>query len=73
MFIHTNQPLITPFYIKEVPIFCRISDESALIRNFLRNGRVRVKPKELVMMTKNAYDDISHHLVAKMIFFKVSQ
>ena len=43
MFIHTNQPLITSFNIKKLPIFCRISDESALIRNFLRNGRVRVK------------------------------
>ena len=43
MFIHTNQPLITSFYIKKVPIFDRISDESALIRTFLRNGRVRVK------------------------------
>ena len=41
LFIHTNQPLITSFYIKKVPIFCRISDESAPIRNFLRNGRVR--------------------------------
>ena len=41
MFIHTNQPLITSFYIKKVPIFCRISDQSALIRTFLRNGRVR--------------------------------
>ena len=29
MFIHTNQPLITSFYLKKVPIFCRISDESA--------------------------------------------
>ena len=27
-------------YIKKVP-FCRISVESALIRNFLRDGRVR--------------------------------
>ena len=42
MFIYTNQPLITSFYIKST-YFCRISDESALIRNFLRNGRVRVK------------------------------
>ena len=42
MFIHTNQPLITSFYIKKIPIFRRISDESALIRDFLRNGRVRV-------------------------------
>ena len=25
MFIHTNQPLITSFYIKKVPIFCQIS------------------------------------------------
>ena len=33
MLIHTNQPLITP-------IFCLITDESALIRNFVRNGRV---------------------------------
>ena len=41
MFIHTNQPLITSFYFKKVPIFCRISDESAVIRNFLRYGRVR--------------------------------
>ena len=41
MFIHTNQPLVTSFCIKKVLIFCRISDESALIRNFLRNGRVR--------------------------------
>ena len=41
MLIHTNKPLITLFYTKKIPIFCRISDESALIRNFLRNGRVR--------------------------------
>ena len=41
MSIQTNQPLITSFYIKKVRIFCRISDESALIRNFLRNGRLR--------------------------------
>ena len=26
-----------------LPIFCRISDESALILNFLRNWRLRVK------------------------------
>ena len=44
MLIHTNQPLITSFHIKKVLIFCRISDESALIRTFLRNERVRVKP-----------------------------
>ena len=31
---------------RKVPIFCRISDESALICNFLRNGRVRVKHYE---------------------------
>ena len=43
MFIHTNQPLVTSFYIKKIPIICRISDESALIGNFLRNGRVSVK------------------------------
>ena len=29
MFIHTNQPLLTFFYIKKVPIFCLITDESA--------------------------------------------
>ena len=34
MFIHTDQPLITSFYIKKVPIFRRIIDESALIRIF---------------------------------------
>ena len=39
MFIYTNQPLITSFYIKKEPIFCRISDESALIRNFLQQAR----------------------------------
>ena len=44
MLIHTNQPLITSFYIKKVLIFCRISDESVLIRNFLRNERVWGKP-----------------------------
>ena len=33
------------------PIFYRISDESALIRNFLRNGRVRVKLKKLTSCT----------------------
>jgi len=42
MLINTNQPLITSFH-KKVPIVCLISDESALIRNFLRNGRVRVE------------------------------
>ena len=41
MFVHTNQPLITSFNIKKIPIFRGISDESTLIRNFLRNGRVR--------------------------------
>ena len=43
IFIHTNQPSITLFY-KKIPSFRRISDESALIRNFLRNARVRGKP-----------------------------
>ena len=41
----TNQPLIKSFYIKNVPIFCWISDESVLIRNFLRSGRARVNPQ----------------------------
>ena len=36
MSIQTNQPY------KKVPIFCRITDESAWIRNFLRNGRLSV-------------------------------
>ena len=40
MFIQTNQLLITSFYIKR-SLFCRISDQSALIRTFLRNGHVR--------------------------------
>ena len=40
MFIQTNQFLITSFYIKRY-LFYLISDESALIRNFLRNGHVR--------------------------------
>ena len=40
MLIHTNQPLI--ILSKKVSIVCRIR-ESALIRNFLRNERVRVK------------------------------
>ena len=44
MFIHTNQPLITSFYIKKIPILAdEISDDSALIWNFLSNGRVRFK------------------------------
>ena len=53
MFIHTNQPLITSFYSKKVPIFRRISDESALIRTFLRNGRLWVKAKILQKNVKN--------------------
>ena len=28
MFNHTNQSLITLFYIKKVPFFCQISDDS---------------------------------------------
>ena len=40
MFIHTNQPLIISFYIKRY-LFFRISDASALIRNFMHNGGVR--------------------------------
>ena len=39
MLIHTNQPLVNLY--KNGTYFCQISDESALIRNFLRNGRVR--------------------------------
>ena len=31
-------------YIQKEPIFCRISDEWAVIRNFLRDERVRGKP-----------------------------
>ena len=44
MFINTNQPFIKSFYTKKVPIFRRISDKSALIRNIRRNERVRGKP-----------------------------
>ena len=51
MLIHTNQPLLTSFYTVKGSYFCRISDESALIRNFRATGvwggkpigRVRVK------------------------------
>ena len=49
MFIHTNKPLITSFNIKKLPIFGQISDESALIRTFLRNGRVRVNCKNVLL------------------------
>ena len=47
MFIHTYQTLITSptfnhiILYKKGTIFGRISDESALIRNNLPNGRVR--------------------------------
>ena len=41
MFIHTKHILITSFYLEKIPIYCRIRDESALTRNFLRNGPVR--------------------------------
>ena len=58
MFIHTNQHLMTSFFYKKVPIFCRISDESALIRNFLRNRRVRAKPIGRVRINFNPYDNI---------------
>ena len=48
VFIHTNQPLITSFYIKKLLIFWPISDESALIYSFLRNGRVRVEITKII-------------------------
>ena len=45
MFIHTNQPLITLFYIKKSAFFFgRIGDESALIRNFCATGASGGKP-----------------------------
>ena len=44
MFIHTNQPLI------------KISDESALIRNFLRNGRLRVNQRSFFKEIKDFMD-----------------
>ena len=53
MFIHTKKPLITSFYIKNT-YFCRISDESALFRNFLRNERVKVKKEVLIIILKLA-------------------
>ena len=59
MFIHTNQPLIALLYIKKVPIFCQISDESALSRNFLHDGRVRVKKRKLAKAV-NFYCIIYH-------------
>ena len=37
----TDLPQIFDAQYKKVTYFCRVSDESALIRNFLRNGRVR--------------------------------
>ena len=40
MFIYTNQPLITSFYIKK----CLFFAELALFRNFLRNRRMTGKP-----------------------------
>ena len=50
MFIHTYQPLITPFYIKKVPIFCRISADPQFSaqRAFEGHaiGRVRVNEKK---------------------------
>ena len=53
VFIHTNQSLITILY-KKSTYFCRISDEPALIRNFLRNRRLRDKLlNEFVMVKKN--------------------
>ena len=51
MFIHTNQLLITSFYIKRY-LFCRISDESALIRNFLSNGCVRGLKSEIFVFVR---------------------
>ena len=40
--VYSHQPIFNQIILyKKVPIICRISDESALIRNFLRNGRVR--------------------------------
>ena len=46
---HTNQPLNTSFQIKKVPIS---SHESALIRNFLRNERMRGNPIGRVRVNK---------------------
>ena len=37
---------------KNLSIFHRCSDDSALIRNFLRNGRVRGKPIERVRVNR---------------------
>ena len=51
MFIQTNQPIIKSFYLKKVPIFCRISDESALIRHFLRDGCLRVNYRKWSIWT----------------------
>ena len=72
MLIHTNQPLIkaliTSFYIKMVPIFCQISDESELIRNFLRNGRVRIGLKRICFKNIDASRRISDRTELNSIF-----
>ena len=61
MFIRTNQLFITSFYIKKVRIFCLISDESALIRNFLEFEptvqevyKIKVKPKKLTWKMRDS-------------------
>ena len=38
MFIHTNQPLITSFYIKKVLIFCRVSADPQFSAQRARDG-----------------------------------
>ena len=50
MFIHTDQPLIT--YIWKRNLFCCFRDESALIRNFLCNGRVIVNNTSIIKKNK---------------------
>ena len=61
MFIHTKQLSITSFNLKKY-LFCRISDESALIRNFLRNGRVRGKPIGRVRVNQSRHERSRHRL-----------
>ena len=44
MFIHTNQPLITSFYIKEVPIFAELAMGQRWSANFCTTGAWEGKP-----------------------------
>ena len=57
------------FTYEKILIFCQISDRPALIRFFLRNGRVRVKIEdfETVYKVKLALDGSEQNLILKII------